>query len=81
MRRFPVTEYKQIQRRKTSADEDAVDAEPVMPLETTADIDSILDEIDGVLEENAEEFVRGYVQHGGQLWLRISVCHGGYSRS
>jgi ubiquitin-like protein Pup len=26
----------------------------------------ILDEIDEVLEENAEEFVRSYVQKGGQ---------------
>ena len=30
------------------------------------DSDSLLDEIDSVLEENAEEFVRGYVQKGGQ---------------
>lgn len=30
------------------------------------DVDAILDEIDGVLEENAEEFVRGYIQKGGQ---------------
>jgi prokaryotic ubiquitin-like protein Pup len=30
------------------------------------DVDSILDEIDEVLEENAEEFVRSYVQKGGQ---------------
>ena len=30
------------------------------------DTDTILDEIDDVLEENAEEFVRGYVQKGGQ---------------
>ena len=30
------------------------------------DIDAILDEIDEVLEENAEEFVRSYVQKGGQ---------------
>jgi prokaryotic ubiquitin-like protein Pup len=30
------------------------------------DVDSMLDEIDSVLEENAEEFVRGYVQKGGQ---------------
>jgi ubiquitin-like protein Pup len=28
--------------------------------------DNLLDEIDEVLEENAEEFVRGYVQKGGQ---------------
>lgn len=30
------------------------------------DIDAILDEIDDVLEENAEEMVRGFVQKGGQ---------------
>ena len=32
----------------------------------TDDIDNVLDEIDGVLESNAEEFVRGFVQKGGQ---------------
>ena len=31
-----------------------------------ADLDDLLDEIDEVLEENAEEFVRNYVQKGGQ---------------
>ena len=30
------------------------------------DVDALLDDIDDVLEENAEEFVRGYVQKGGQ---------------
>ncbi len=30
------------------------------------DVDAILDEINEVLEENAEEFVRSYVQKGGQ---------------
>ncbi|GGP84063.1 ubiquitin-like protein Pup [Saccharothrix coeruleofusca] len=30
------------------------------------DVDAILDEIDDVLEENAEDFVRAYVQKGGQ---------------
>ena len=30
------------------------------------DIDSILDEIDEVLEANAEDFVRNYVQKGGE---------------
>ena len=30
------------------------------------DVDGLLDEIDQVLEVNAEEFVRGYVQKGGQ---------------
>ena len=32
----------------------------------TADLDSLLDEIDSVLETNAEEFVKGFVQKGGQ---------------
>ena len=32
----------------------------------TEDVDDLLDEIDSVLEEKAEEFVRGYVQKGGQ---------------
>ena len=31
-----------------------------------AELDDLLDEIDGVLETNAEEFVRSYVQKGGQ---------------
>jgi ubiquitin-like protein Pup len=30
------------------------------------DIDSVLDEIDDVLEANAEDFVRSFVQKGGQ---------------
>lgn len=32
----------------------------------TERIDDILDEIDTVLEENAEEFVKNYVQKGGE---------------
>jgi len=32
----------------------------------TADLDSLLDEIDEVLESNAAEFVKSYVQKGGQ---------------
>ena len=31
-----------------------------------SDMDSLLDEIDDVLETNAEEFVKSYVQKGGQ---------------
>ena len=30
------------------------------------EMDEILDEIDSVLEENAEEFVKSYVQKGGE---------------
>ncbi|GAB2467349.1 ubiquitin-like protein Pup [Jatrophihabitans fulvus] len=32
----------------------------------TEDVDAILDEIDDVLETNAEDFVRSFVQKGGQ---------------
>lgn len=38
-----------------------VDAEKVK-----ADIDALLDEIDEVLEESAQDFVDGFVQRGGQ---------------
>lgn len=31
-----------------------------------AEIDEILDEIDEVLETNAEEFIKSYVQQGGE---------------
>ena len=31
-----------------------------------SETDDLLDEIDGVLESNAEDFVRSYVQKGGQ---------------
>ncbi len=30
------------------------------------DIDDLLEQIDSVLEDNAEEFVRSYVQKGGE---------------
>lgn len=34
--------------------------------ERAQELDSLLDEIDTVLEANAEEFVKGFVQKGGQ---------------
>lgn len=34
--------------------------------EVAEKIDDLLDEIDTVLEENAEEFVKNYVQKGGE---------------
>ena len=41
-------------------------AEAERRTEHLADLDAMLDEIDEVLEENAEEFVAAYVQKGGQ---------------
>jgi ubiquitin-like protein Pup len=45
-------------------------SEDLAPLPTTSssdlDVTDLLDAIDLVLEENAEEFVKGFVQKGGQ---------------
>ena len=46
-------------------DEHVVDVAAASAIQTN-ELDSLLDEIDGVLETNAEEFVRSYVQKGGQ---------------
>ncbi|MGH3732928.1 MAG: ubiquitin-like protein Pup [Acidimicrobiales bacterium] len=56
---------KQRAERTTKASEEvSVDATKGDQLK--ADLDDLLDEIDEVLEENAEEFVRNYVQKGGE---------------
>ncbi len=61
----------QKQPRKSSETEETAQAAP----ETGAaerrealdgDIDAILDEIDEVLESNAEDFVKSFIQKGGQ---------------
>ena len=43
-----------------------VDAPKAQGEKIKEELDELLDEIDSVLEENAEEFVRNYVQKGGQ---------------
>jgi len=54
-------------REETEQVEASVDTEVnERTKDVTDDVDSLLDEIDGVLEENAEEFVRSYVQKGGE---------------
>jgi prokaryotic ubiquitin-like protein Pup len=60
-----MTDREQAKRRPES--EDAEVEEAIETSETeAADIDDLLDEIDSVLEENAEEFVKNYVQKGGE---------------
>jgi ubiquitin-like protein Pup len=58
------------QRPTRREDEPADEAPPAPPAAQTQtrdeDVDAILDEIDEVLESNAEEFVKGFVQKGGQ---------------
>lgn len=51
--------------RKSGTDEDEESAQ-VSIQGDTQEVDDLLDEIDSVLEENAEEFVRNYVQKGGE---------------
>jgi prokaryotic ubiquitin-like protein Pup len=56
-------------RRQDEVDEAAIDAAADVQErheKLSEDVDAILDEIDEVLEENAEEFIRGYVQKGGE---------------
>lgn len=52
-------------RETTKALEDEATVEP-KKLESKVDVKDILDEIDEVLEENAQEFVDAYIQKGGQ---------------
>ena len=49
-------------------DEVVEDAPPISEKgeKIKAELDDLLDEIDEVLEENAEEFVKSYVQKGGE---------------
>ena len=53
-------------KRKPAEEEGAVEAPRKSEAKDTEAVDKLLDEIDEVLEENAEEFVRSYVQKGGQ---------------
>lgn len=57
------------ERIRPQRDDDEVvvdeESEPGVAVESE-DLDDLLDEIDTVLEENAEEFVRNYVQKGGE---------------
>ncbi len=52
----------------SEAEDVAIDAPAVSDHKAAidADVDAILDEIDTVLEENSEEFVKSFVQKGGQ---------------
>jgi ubiquitin-like protein Pup len=50
---------------KRDAEQDAAEATTTTEAKTK-EVDDLLDEIDEVLEANAEDFVRSYVQKGGQ---------------
>ncbi|MEX1218492.1 MAG: ubiquitin-like protein Pup [Acidimicrobiales bacterium] len=62
-------EREQIRRTPTERTESTVDDAPAISEageKLKAELDDLLDEIDEVLETNAEEFVRSFVQKGGQ---------------
>lgn len=61
----------QKQPRKSEAPEESVETAPESDVAERKealdhDIDDILDEIDDVLETNAEDFVKSFIQKGGQ---------------
>ena len=61
----------QKQPRRSSESEDAVETAPESDVTERkealdSDVDDLLDEIDDVLETNAEDFVKSFIQKGGQ---------------
>ena len=60
------------QKKKTSQKESTDEVVEDLPTNSEsgealkAELDDLLDEIDDVLETNAEDFVKSYVQKGGQ---------------
>jgi ubiquitin-like protein Pup len=61
----------QKQPRKSSETEDAAQVAPETDVAERkealdSDVDDILDEIDDVLETNAEDFVKSFIQKGGE---------------
>ncbi len=59
-------------RRKPAPARESEEVEDIAPPSSEqgekikAELDDLLDEIDEVLEDNAEDFVRSYVQKGGE---------------
>ena len=66
---MPERELKKKQPAKTRQDEEVIEDTPETSKQgekIKAELDELLDDIDEVLEENAEDFVRNYVQKGGE---------------
>jgi ubiquitin-like protein Pup len=62
---------RELKKKKTTTTERTDEVEEVPTTSAAgeklkAELDDLLDEIDEVLEDNAEEFVRNYVQKGGE---------------
>ena len=64
-----MAEREQKKKQSPTRSDEVVEAAPTQTKQgekLKAELDELLDEIDEVLEDNAEEFVRSYVQKGGQ---------------
>lgn len=64
-----MAEQQRKQRPAPARTTEPVETEPTATERGAAlksELDDLLDEIDEVLEENAEEFVKSYVQKGGE---------------
>ena len=55
-----------VESKDSASEEELVSSKSRESQRQDHDIESILDEIDDVLEANAEDFVRNYVQKGGE---------------
>ncbi len=58
--------HRKTRRTEEREVEELTPADSTHKAELDSEVDSLLDEIDDVLEVNAEEFVRSFVQKGGQ---------------
>jgi ubiquitin-like protein Pup len=71
----------QTRKPKPKKDEEQAKAEATETTESkTEEIDDLLDEIDEVLEVNSEEFVRSFIQKGGQAMVPLSMFGATHSR-
>lgn len=62
-----MTDREQWQKKRADRTKHQEDSQPASTGQDVTDqIDDLLEEIDSVLEENAEEFVKNYVQKGGE---------------
>jgi ubiquitin-like protein Pup len=63
-----MAEREQIRKPAPAREDEVVDAPAASDKgeKLKAELDELLDEIDDVLETNAEDFVKSYIQKGGQ---------------
>lgn len=65
-----MAEREQKRKNTPQRDDDVVEEAPAAESASgdkiKAELDDLLDEIDGVLEQNAEDFVKSYIQKGGE---------------